>query len=305
MTGWAKLPYKWRGSHDVNKVEDFWIHSVLVFLLERATYEDNPPLKRGQLYMSRYEITREIPITGEKVRTILKKLCSLGHLTIERVAATKKVGSIYTLVNYDANAGQISSQTSIVDDQSSTYTTPMKHLSKLSELKEKLMNPTYEIPKENLKDENPSPENIEGLRDVAPDQRAHGHVRKKEKKERKNIYSSKSESNPICNELIEIWNSKLDDSLGKVVKMSPARERAVKRFLDDYSLDDFKTLVEKAAQSDFLQGRNQGDRKWRANFDWCLNPNNSCKIIEGNYDEVKPKIKLMEVTDFGKYLRER
>lgn len=41
-------------------------------------------------------------------------------------------------------------------------------------------------------------------------------------------------------------------------------------------------MVRKAAQSDFLNGKNQ--RGWIANFDWVILPTNFQKVLEGNYD---------------------
>lgn len=44
----------------------------------------------------------------------------------------------------------------------------------------------------------------------------------------------------------------------------------------------FAEAVKKAAESDFLNGKN--DRGWVADFDWMIKPNNFIKVFEGNYD---------------------
>lgn len=44
----------------------------------------------------------------------------------------------------------------------------------------------------------------------------------------------------------------------------------------------FAEAVKKAAESDFLNGKN--DRGWVADFDWMIKPNNFIKVLEGNYD---------------------
>lgn len=48
----------------------------------------------------------------------------------------------------------------------------------------------------------------------------------------------------------------------------------------------FQWYFEHAAGSSFLTGRGaarQGDRAWKAGFDWLLRPANFAKVIEGNY----------------------
>ena len=53
------------------------------------------------------------------------------------------------------------------------------------------------------------------------------------------------------------------------------------RISDGYTLDDFKTLFERAAASPFLCGNNE--RNWRADFDWLIKPGNMLRILEGIY----------------------
>lgn len=43
-----------------------------------------------------------------------------------------------------------------------------------------------------------------------------------------------------------------------------------------------KTVADKSASSDFLNGKN--DRGWLATFDWIMRPNNFVKVLEGNFD---------------------
>lgn len=71
-------------------------------------------------------------------------------------------------------------------------------------------------------------------------------------------------------------------SYPKVKTLSDARKKAINARLKCYSIDDFKTLFEKAEASDFLKGSN--DRDWSANFDWLIKDANMAKIIDGNYD---------------------
>ena len=52
--------------------------------------------------------------------------------------------------------------------------------------------------------------------------------------------------------------------------------------MNTYSLDDFKTVFEKAEASSFLKGSN--NRNWIANFDWLIKDENMAKVLDGNYD---------------------
>lgn len=54
-----------------------------------------------------------------------------------------------------------------------------------------------------------------------------------------------------------------------------------------------KTVADKSASSDFLNGKN--DRGWLATFDWLMRPNNFVKVLEGNFDN-----KTMAASNGGK-----
>ena len=68
--------------------------------------------------------------------------------------------------------------------------------------------------------------------------------------------------------------------------LSDSRKKAIKARLNTYSIDDFKTLFEKAEESDFLKGKN--DRNWSATFDWLIKDSNMAKVLEGQYEN-KPQ----------------
>lgn len=75
-------------------------------------------------------------------------------------------------------------------------------------------------------------------------------------------------------------------SLSKCKAMSEARKKAIKaRYSSGYTLEDFKTLFEKAEASSFLKGKN--GRNWRASFDWLIKDANMAKVLDGNYDDQK------------------
>lgn len=76
-------------------------------------------------------------------------------------------------------------------------------------------------------------------------------------------------------------------SLQKVQAISDNRKKAIKARLNMYSIEDLKTVFEKAEASDFLKGKN--DRNWQANFDWLMKDSNFAKVIDGNYDNNSKK----------------
>ena len=71
-------------------------------------------------------------------------------------------------------------------------------------------------------------------------------------------------------------------SFSKVTALSESRRKTIKARLNTYSIEDIKTVFEKAEASDFLKGKN--DRNWRANFDWLMKDSNFAKVLDGNYD---------------------
>jgi len=73
-------------------------------------------------------------------------------------------------------------------------------------------------------------------------------------------------------------------SLPRVRSLSEDRKKAIKaRIKSGYTLDEFKTVFEKAEASSFLKGKNP--RNWSATFDWLITDRNMAKVLDGNYDD--------------------
>ena len=90
------------------------------------------------------------------------------------------------------------------------------------------------------------------------------------------------DNNNICyQDIINLYNS-ICISFSKVKTLSDARKKTIKARLNTYSMEELKTVFEKAEASDFLKGKN--NRNWMANFDWMLKDANFTKILDGNYD---------------------
>lgn len=84
-----------------------------------------------------------------------------------------------------------------------------------------------------------------------------------------------------CSEIIKIFNQTCPD-LPKA-SVTPQRITAIERLLKIYSLEQIGQVFTITSQSDYLNGK---VRKWRANINWLLNPNNFVKVLEGNYDNL-------------------
>ena len=84
-----------------------------------------------------------------------------------------------------------------------------------------------------------------------------------------------------CETITALHNS-ICKSFSPVKYLSAKAKAAIRELRKKYTMDDFRTLFEKAEQSDFLKGKNK--KKWTASFDWLIQEENMCKVLNGNYD---------------------
>lgn len=112
--------------------------------------------------------------------------------------------------------------------------------------------------------------------------------------------SNKEESNDSLSSceldfarLLEFFNSQLKKNnslIPSIKQLSDARKKTLKARAREYGKEALVKVFQKAAISDFLNGKN--DRSFTASFDWLLKPTNFPKVLEGNYDNpVKDKPK--------------
>ena len=90
-------------------------------------------------------------------------------------------------------------------------------------------------------------------------------------------------------EIMESYNT-ICVSLTPIKVMSGSRKQAVKgRFLKEFHSDlgEVCAFFRKVEASDFLCGRGNSD--WSASFDWLMKPKNTVKVLEGTYDNKKPR----------------
>lgn len=86
-------------------------------------------------------------------------------------------------------------------------------------------------------------------------------------------------------ELINLWNESKLENVPKITMLSQDRYKKYK--LRAAAGLDFRAILNKIKQSDFLQGKNKDG--WTVTFDWIIgNDKNWIKVMEGNYDNKKP-----------------
>jgi hypothetical protein len=92
---------------------------------------------------------------------------------------------------------------------------------------------------------------------------------------------------PRAEDVVELYNAAATEAgWPKVAKLTPARRTAVKaRIRDDSACRDpawWRDYFARAARAPHLRGEN--DRRWCADFDWLLKPENLQRVSEGRYD---------------------
>jgi hypothetical protein len=84
---------------------------------------------------------------------------------------------------------------------------------------------------------------------------------------------------------VRYFNAQLQ-AQGAIIKQvrntTAQRKSAIEARARENGKKALQTVADKAAVSDFLNGKN--DRGWLATFDWIMKPNNFAKVLEGNFD---------------------
>lgn len=103
--------------------------------------------------------------------------------------------------------------------------------------------------------------------------------KEKENKENKNKTNENKENRK---RIVEVYN-RYCTNLPQVQKITDKREKAIDKFLKEFSIEQFEEICKKANISDFLIGKN--DRKWKADFDFLMRIDKATSILEDKYSE--------------------
>lgn len=82
----------------------------------------------------------------------------------------------------------------------------------------------------------------------------------------------------------EIYNL-LCTNLPQVQKLTEKREKAIDKFLKEFTEEQFTQICKMANNSEFLKGNN--DRKWKADFDFIMRTDKATNILEGKYNNTQ------------------
>ena len=101
-----------------------------------------------------------------------------------------------------------------------------------------------------------------------------------------NIKAKAFKSNKFdATRFVEFFNAEMERAkalIPRIQSVSEKRKTMVLARIREYGKESLVTVVQKAAASNFLNGRNQ--RAFIASFDWLIKPTNYPKVLEGNYD---------------------
>ncbi len=103
----------------------------------------------------------------------------------------------------------------------------------------------------------------------------------------KDIDIDKDKENIDYKGVAALYNS-ICVSFPTIKTLSESRKKAIRARMKSYTMDDFRTLFEKAEASDFLKGGNGSN--WSATFDWLIKDANMAKVLDGNYDNKQNKV---------------
>lgn len=249
--GYIKLDrkiLKWGWYDDANTFRLF------VHLLLTANYVDSEyrgrVIKRGQLAVGRNQLSNQLNISVQAVRTALNHLISTNEITIE----TNPQGSIITIKNYDKYQKPTNKSTDNQPTTNQQLTNGATNKSTTS--KEYIRN--------NKKDKNIK----KGMSIRTRETDTH----------------DKTDFN--FQDVVDLYNT-ICVSLKKVKAVTPSMKDNIANVQKRFVGIDFKAVFEQVEKSDFLTGRKSG---WRGcNLTWILNPNNTAKILNGDYDDFDKK----------------
>ena len=229
-------------------------------------------LQRGEIAISERDLASKWKVTRRHCNTILTNLVKEGWITIR----VEKGTSIITINNYD----QLSDNEPNIEPKSEPNTEPNKvKATKGKSSGYKQPNEQTEPNTEPNTAPKSEPSNI--YKDIN---------RKNITKENiinKLIISKKGGTPFPSAEIIEFWNAEMDKAKAIVPRMktmTDLRKRMAAARLREYDAEDFVTVIENCAKSNFLNGHN--DRGWTPDFTWAMGPDHFAKILEGRYDNV-------------------
>lgn len=105
---------------------------------------------------------------------------------------------------------------------------------------------------------------------------------------------------PRAEDFQELWNSTTTAPLPRCRDLTSKRRRHIKARLTERPLTEWRVVIERIQASAFCRGevtaRHGSESPWVASFDWLIgSPDVAVKVLEGKYDDRKPKTKPSEI----------
>lgn len=100
----------------------------------------------------------------------------------------------------------------------------------------------------------------------------------------KRIEDNRKEKEEKRIEIKDIYNQNCPN-LPQVQKLTEKREKAIDKFLKEFTKEQFVEICKIANSTDFLIGNN--DKGWKADFDFLMRIDKATNILEGKYSNAK------------------
>lgn len=96
----------------------------------------------------------------------------------------------------------------------------------------------------------------------------------------------------------ETYNS-ICTNLPQIQKLTDKRNKAIDKFLEDFTEEQFKQICKIANATNFLTGKN--NTGWKADFDFLMRIDKATSILEGKYSNTKEITNGTDTGNTGKY----
>ena len=263
---------------------------LFFWLATNANIEDNEceglKIQRGQLLTSIRSLSKQTGISEQSVRTALKQLCLTHHIT---QGVTQWVtqglthplthsGTLVTICDYDRYSGFFNEPNTLSNTPSNTGSNTPSNTQPNNDIRN---NKEYKEENKEIVIEDKS------SLSVSTDEQPTTDTKKKSKASKVPSTISVGDKQIVTDELLRYWNSAMEGRvISKLNQITEKRAKFIKIRLSNFTPEDLFKVIDKAAISDFLNGR-VGTRGWIANFDWIFgNESNFIKVLEGRYDNV-------------------
>lgn len=114
------------------------------------------------------------------------------------------------------------------------------------------------------------------------------------RKEDKKKEDKKKQIENKRNKIKDIYNTNCC-FLPQIQKLTEKREKAIDKFMEEFTEEQFTQICLLANSSNFLIGKN--DKGWKADFDFLLRIDKATNVLEGKYSNTNFKGKLDDFKD--------